>query len=144
MILLDTNIVSENFRPKPNRAVISWVDSQPAGSLYLCTPVLAELRFGLERLATGQRKDELQTAIDRVENDYFRGRILVLDVNAAAEYGRLVAKRQRIGRPIQQMDGLIAAIASINRLTLATRDTRDFADLGLDMVNPFEPTASNS
>jgi len=140
MILLDTNIVSENFRPQPNPAVVLWVDSQPTGSLYICTPVLAELRFGLEKLPTGQRKDALQTAIDRIENDYFRGRILALDINAAAEYGRLAASRQRIGRPIQQMDGLIAAIASINRLTIATRNTRDFADLGLDMVNPFELT----
>jgi hypothetical protein len=138
MILLDTNIVSENLRPRPNPAVISWVDSQPAESLYICTPVLAELRFGLEKLAPGQRKNVLQAAIDRIENDYFRGRILIFDINASAEYGRLAARRQRIGRPIQQMDGLIAAIASIHRLTLVTRDTRDFADLGLELINPFE------
>jgi hypothetical protein len=88
-------------------------------------------------LANGQRKNVLQAAIDRIENDYFRGRILVLDVSAAAEYGRLAARRQRIGRPIQQMDGLIAAIASIHRMTIATRDTKDFADLGLELINPF-------
>jgi hypothetical protein len=144
MILLDTNVVSENLRPQPNPAVISWVDSQPTGSLYLCTPVLAELRFGLERLAAGERKGMLLAAIDRIENDYFRGRILVFDINAAAEYGRLAAGRQRLGRRIQQMDGLIAAIASIHRLTIATRDTRDFADLGLDIINPFEPSIAPS
>ncbi len=138
MILLDTNIVSEIYRPQPHATVIVWIDAQPRASLYLCTPVLAELRFDIELLASSSRKDRLRTTIDRLENELYRDRILVFDAAVASEYGKLAAKRQRAGRPIEQMDGLIAAIALINGAAIATRNTKDFADLGLDVINPFE------
>jgi toxin FitB len=140
MILLDTNVVSENFRPRPSPVVVAWIDAQPANELYLCTPVLAELHFGVERLEPGRRRTSLQDFVDRIENSYFRGRILPLDVAASAAYGRLVATRERMGRRIEQMDALIAAIALSQHATLATRDTGHFSDLGLDLINPFEPT----
>jgi predicted nucleic acid-binding protein len=141
MILLDTNIISEIYRPEPNTAVIAWIDSQPSPLLYLCTPVLAELRFGMERFASGARKDRLRATIDRFESDIYRDRILVLDLAGAAEYGRVAAKRQKLGRPIEQMDALIAAIALVNGAAVATRNVRDFVDLGIDLINPFEMTA---
>jgi predicted nucleic acid-binding protein len=140
VIILDTNVVSEPLRSRPDLKVRNWIDAQTASELYLCTPVLAELHFGLERLAAGARKDRLRASIDRFENDLYRGRILVLDAAGAAEYGRLVAMRRRMGRPIQQMDALIAAIALTHRAFLATRNVNDFADLGLDIINPFEST----
>jgi predicted nucleic acid-binding protein len=138
VIILDTNIVSEPLRPRPDLRVRNWIDAQTAGELFLCTPVLAELHFGVERLAAGVRKDRLRASIDRFENDLYRGRILALDTAAAAAYGRLVAMRERMGRPIQQMDGLIAAIALTHRAFLATRNVSNFASLGLDLINPFE------
>lgn len=138
MIVLDTNVVSEIYRPRPSGPVIAWLDAQPRTSLYLCTPVLAELRFGVELLEQSMRKDRLRATIDRLENEIYRDRILVFDAASAVEYGRLAASRQRAGRPIEQMDALIAAIALINGATLATRNDKDFADLGLDVFNPFE------
>jgi predicted nucleic acid-binding protein len=140
MILLDTNIISENFRPRPYPAVLAWIDAQPANSLYMCAPVLAELRFGAERLAPGRNQTNLRSAIDRIENSYFRGRILPFDAAAAAQYGRISATRERMGRRIGQMDALIAAIALTQRATLATRDSGDFADLGLELIDPFDMT----
>src|SRR6266702_6140573 len=98
MILLDTNVISEHLRPHPRPTVLAWVDAQPATSLYICAPVLAELRFGVERLEPGRNQINLRAAIDRIEGSVFRGRILLFDAAAAAEYGRLVAKRERIGR----------------------------------------------
>jgi predicted nucleic acid-binding protein len=144
VIILDTNVVSEPFRPHPDLRVRNWIDAQPANTLFICAPVLAELHFGLERLAAGARKDRLRTNIERIENDLYRGRILPLDAAAAAEYGRLVVKRERMGRPIKQMDALIAAIALTHGAVLATRDVDDFANLGLDVINPFESSASAS
>ncbi|MBI3702540.1 MAG: type II toxin-antitoxin system VapC family toxin [Rhizobiales bacterium] len=138
MILLDTNIVSELYKPVPSSLVIAWLDVQPVDSLYLCTPVLAELRFGAELLDDGKRKDWLRATINQLENELYRERILVFDAASAAEYGRIAAARRRNGRTIQQMDGLIAAIALANRATLATRDINGFGDLGLDVINPFE------
>jgi predicted nucleic acid-binding protein len=140
MILLDTNIVSEAWRPKPNLAVIAWIDAQPASSLYLCTPVLAELRFGVERLPTGSRKDRIRMLVDKLETDTYQGRILTLDTTAASEFGRVAAKRERVGRRMEPMDALVAAIAISHQATLATRDIGDFANLGLDVINPFEST----
>lgn len=139
MILLDTNVVSEAWRPTPDLAVIAWIDRQRASSLYLCTPVLAELRFGIERLPASPRKERIRALVDRLEADTYQGRILPLDTPAAAEFGRVAAKRERAGKRMEPMDALIAAIAIAHQATLATRDVREFANLGLDLVNPFEP-----
>jgi toxin FitB len=142
LIVLDTNIVSESFRPRPNPSVVAWLNTQPKSSLYLCTPVLAELRFGIEKLPSGPRQNDLRLRIDRLEHVLFQDRILLLDPSAASEFGRLTAARERMGRRIEPMDGLIAAIALSNRMTLATRDVSDFADIGLDLINPFEASPS--
>jgi toxin FitB len=141
VIILDTNIVSESFKPQPSPTVVAWLNSQPASSFYLCTPVLAELRFGIERLAAGRRKRDLQMRIEKIENDYFADRILPFDVGAAAEFGRLSARREKAGRRIDAMDACIAAIALAHRAEVATRDVGDFSDIGLTIFNPFEPSA---
>ena len=140
MIVLDTNLISEGFRPIPNEAAIAWLKAQPVESLYLCTPVLAELRYGVEKLPSGRRQRDLLGRVDSVE-DFFRDRLLVLDQAAAAEFGRLAALRQRKGRQIEPMDALIAAIASAQGFALATRDIDDFADLGIELINPFGDAA---
>jgi len=137
MILLDTNIVSEPWKPRPDRSVIAWLKAQPFSSLYICAPVLAELRFGAERLDGGLRRDFLRASIDHLENVGYRGRILALDGPAAAEFGRLAARGERAGRAMGLVDAMIAAIALANRATVATRDESDFADIGLELVNPF-------
>ena len=85
MILLDTNVLSEGLRPQPNMRVKAWTDAQQHSTLYLCTPVIAELRFGLERLSDGRRKSDLRQGIDKIENDLFLGRILPFDLAAAHE-----------------------------------------------------------
>lgn len=143
MIILDTNVVSESFRPRPNNIVMEWLDAQTASDIYICAPVLAELSFGIERIADGARKDHLRVAIERLQNDLFRDRILPFDIAAAVQYGRLVAHRERIGRPIQQMDALIAAIGLSNQATLATRNIQDFGALGLTIIDPFASPPSD-
>lgn len=142
MILLDTNVVSEPWRQTPSPAVVAWLDSQPADSLYLCTPVIAELRFGAERLAAGSRKDRLLDRIELLENEGFQGRIFAFDLAAAAAFGRIGASRERVGRRMEPVDAMIAAIAISHGMKLATRDTNDFADIGLDVINPFEAVAA--
>ena len=138
MILLDTNIVSEMLKPRPSAAVDAWLNTQPWSSLYLCTPVLAELRFGVERLAPGRRQNALAASIDRIENEYYRDRILSFDTAAAGVFARIAAQRERQGRRMEPVDGFIAAIALTHGATFATRDVNDFAELGLDLINPFE------
>jgi toxin FitB len=138
MIILDTNVLSNSYHAKPNPDVRAWLNRQSADSLYLCTPVLAEVQFGIERLPDGARKSHLRATIKEIASRIFRGRILVFDGEAATEFGRLMAARERLGRRMGQMDGLIAAIALTHRAAIATRDIMDFANLGIELVNPFE------
>lgn len=142
MILLDTNVISEAFRIAPSAAVRAWLDAQTPADLFLCAPVLAELRYGIERLAAGARRAGLEQALSDVETDLFDNRILPLDRASAYEFGRVLARRTGVGRPIATMDALIAAIALSHRMAIATRDVVDFDGLGLNVINPFEPAAA--
>ena len=142
MILLDTNVVSEPHRRKPDRAVQDWLNGQPAQDLYLCTPVLAELRYGCERLPSGARRNRLESWLEDLERQHFVDRILPFDQLAAHEFGRVMSRREKTGRPIKPMDALIAAIAICHAASIATRDMTDFADLGLELISPFQAPVS--
>jgi toxin FitB len=138
VILLDTNVISEIMRPDGAENARLWLDAQPTRSIYICAPVLAELRFGVELLEPGARRARLEQAYERIAAELFVGRILAFDRSAADHYGKLRAKRRRTGKPIGAMDALIAAIALANSMILATRNTGDFEGVGLPLVNPFE------
>lgn len=137
MILIDTNVVSETWRPQPSFVVLAWLDAQTKDSLYICTPVLAELRFGSERLPLGSKRDRLRARIDALEAGY-KDRILPFDIEAASAFGVIGAQRERVGRRMEPVDAMIAAIAVAHGMKLATRDTSDFGDIGLEVINPFE------
>jgi hypothetical protein len=137
MILLDTNVVSEGLRPRPDPNVGKWLDGQRPTDLFLCMPVLAELHYGAALLLDGARRIHLELAIKRIE-DAFAERTLPFDRAAAREYGRIVAQRDKLGRATGTMDGLIAAIAKVHGATVATRHVYGFAGIDLDVVNPFE------
>jgi predicted nucleic acid-binding protein len=137
MILLDTNVVSEPTKPRPDANVRAWIDSQSANTLFICTPVLAELHFGVHGLPAGARRGRLESYIEDLQNDLYADRILSFDASAAVEYGRVMAMRIRIGRPIRQMDALIAAIACAHRAVLVTRNVDDFVGLDIEVLNPF-------
>lgn len=141
MIILDTNVISEGFRPHPDLLVLDWLNGKSALGFALCTPVLAELRYGIERLPTGARRNALEHLVTSAQSDLFGGDILAFDRASAHEFGRVVAKRNQLGRPISQMDALIAAIAIANSASIATRDVEGFAGLGIELINPFAPAA---
>ena len=140
MIILDTNVVSEGFRETPHSAVRFWMDAQSHETLYLCSPVLAEIRFGIALLPPGRMRTRLQAGADTLEFDQYEGRILSFDARAAAAYAKLAAARRQSGRPVGLMDGFIAAIALANNADIATRDTHGFSDVGLNVINPFDFT----
>ncbi len=142
MIVLDTNIISEGFRKAPSATVRVWLDAQAPTDLFLCAPVLAELRYGIERLTPGARKAALEALLLNVETELFDNRILPFDRASAYEFGRILVRRNSMGRPIATMDAIIAAIAISHRMALATRDVVDFSGLELDLINPFEPAAA--
>jgi hypothetical protein len=137
MILLDTNVVSDSLRDVRDPAVQRWFNVQRQADLFLAAPVLAELRYGVERLPAGRRRKRLDEAIRDIETNVFAARVLPFDHDCANAYGKILVRRERRGRPIGIMDGLIAAVAVVHGATLATRDTSDFDHLGIDLVNPF-------
>lgn len=141
MIILDTNIISEPGKPIPDATVLAWLNKQHRPLLYLAVPTIAELSFGGQRtfLRSGSRRF-LEHLRIIVEED-FAGRILPLDLLSTEAYGLVRAKREKAGRPINQIDAMIAAICLVHGATLATRNVRDFEGLDLKLVNPFEAGA---
>lgn len=137
MIVLDTNVVSELSKAAPDVTVIAWVDAQ--GGLAITATTLAELRFGVARLPQGKRRTALSQAISAFVSEDLEGRVLPFDGASADVYGLIAATRERAGRPIRVADGQIAAICGVHEAVLATRNVRDFADTGIDVVNPWDP-----
>jgi predicted nucleic acid-binding protein len=137
MIVLDTNVLSELMRRRPAGRVVRWVDEQDASALAITAVTVAELLYGVARLADGARKTELAAAVDALVREDFAGRVLSFDVAAAAHYAELVAERERQGRPVSASDGQIAAICRCYGAALATRNVRDFDGVGLGLVDPW-------
>ncbi len=132
--LIDTNVLSELRRPKPEAGVVDWFRDHGWRTLYLSVLTLGEIRKGIAKLPAGPRRDLLDQWLVLDLPHYFSGRLLTLDADTADEWGRLCAKVQR---PLPAIDGLIAATALRHGLGLVTRNTRDFEDLGLTLVNPW-------
>jgi toxin FitB len=140
VIILDTSVISELTRPRPELAVISWLDSLPTEETAITAITTGELRYGVQHLPDGRRKNELSDAIHTIINTDFRGRVEPFDVLAADQYASVLAARERGGRPISTSDAQIAAICRVLDATLATRNTSDFTDTGVDLIDPWKPT----
>jgi predicted nucleic acid-binding protein len=137
LIVLDTNVVSELMRAEPAPAVMDWVNAQPSDQLWLCSVVVAELLYGVGRLPEGAHKRQLASAVEAMVFEDFAGRTLPFDLEAAAAYAQLVTQRKRAGEPIAMADAQVGAICAVHGATLATRNARDFAKLGLKLINPW-------
>jgi len=137
MIVLDTDVASGLMRPNCDPRLVSWLDACPPESMWLTAVTVYELRYGVEALPEGRRRDELDRAINRALTDDFGGRVLPLDEAAAAIAASLAVSRKRQGRPIEIRDTLIAGIVLSRKAELATRNIRHFRDLDVSVVDPF-------
>lgn len=136
MIVVDTNIVSELMKPSPESTVREWVRAQDPDELHTTAISLAEIRYGIERLPRGRRKDLLRTTADEVFAA-FADQILPFDAAAARLYATIVTTRDDAGLPIDGFDAQIAAICSLHHGTLATRNVKDFFGAGIEITNPW-------
>jgi toxin FitB len=137
VIIVDTNVVSELMRPSPSQRVRDWVSAQAPGELCTTAITVAEIRYGLERLADGRRKQSLLSAATEVFaafSDY----IQPFDADAAIWYATIVARRDRLGQPIDGFDAQIAAICRTRGAALATRNAKDFRETGIDVIDPWQ------
>ena len=137
MIILDTNVLSTLMQKEPERAVVAWVDRQPAESVWITSITLFEAHLGLALLPAGRRQQTLQAAFAQLLEQDLENRVLDFDGAAAVEAAALAAERQRAGRPVDMRDTQIAGIALARRATLATRNVRHFADLKVPVVDPW-------
>ncbi|WP_353815703.1 type II toxin-antitoxin system VapC family toxin [Agromyces sp. SYSU T00266] len=137
MIVLDTNVISELFRPQPDARVVSWLATL-TGEVAITTITLAELFAGVRRLPGGRRRSELEMAIDAALQPYRDSRsVLAFDERAAHRYADVLSDREHAGRPISMADAQIAAICLANGAACATRNVKDFADTGVDVIDPW-------
>lgn len=134
-VLLDTNVISELTKPQPTANVIRFLEETP--DLWLTSITLYELRFGLALMPAGKRRDSIRIVVDGILAVY-RERILPIDQREAERAAELRAKAQQQGQHVTLADALIAGVAAIHGLTLATRNIKDFAALLTDVINPWE------
>ena len=137
MIILDTNVLSALMRKVPDADVVGWLDRQPAESVWITSITLFEARLGIALLPDGKRRRALTSAFGRLLDEDLENRVLDFDTGAANEAAELAARRQRAGRPIDIRDTQIAGIALVRHATLATRNTRHFADLEISVIDPW-------
>ena len=136
-VLLDTNVVSEMLRPTPNPAVERWVAERPGSELYFSAVGEAEMRYGVAILPAGRRKNALALAIDAILREDFEDRVLPFDSDAAREYAEIAAARRAAGYSAAPADCQIAAIARSRGMVVATRNIRDFVEMGIELINPW-------
>lgn len=135
--LLDTNVISEPMKARPNLGVVAWLAQVDEDSVFLSVVTITELRYGIERLATGKRRSRLDEWLRKDLASRFGGRIVEVDLEIADACGRLVVRTEAAGRPMEPRDAFIAATAEVRGLTLVTRNVTDFEAALKGVVTPW-------
>jgi len=136
--LLDTNIVSEWVKPHPKSGVAAWLAEADEDRVFVSVITLAEVRYGVERLAASTRRKRLNEWLEEELPLRFEGRILNVDSKIADACGRTIARAEALGRRIDAMDALLAATAEAHDLILVTRNVSDFDPVLKTMINPWQ------
>lgn len=138
-ILLDTNVLSELMRPRPEEAVMAWFERHSGTTFYVSVITQAEIMLGISLLPVGKRRDALAGAAEGMFAQEFAGRCLPFDQSAAVLYGPIVSGRRSAGLGCSTEDALIAATALAHGYPLATRNLKDFSSIeGLVLYDPWE------
>lgn len=135
--LLDTNVISEWVKPRPDQGVIEWLAAVDEDRVYISVITVSEIRFGIEQLPSGARRKRIETWFTTDLPMRFEKRILPVNLEIADACGKILSRRRAAGRPIGPMDAFIAATARLADLTLVTRNVSDFGILDLPMLSPW-------
>jgi toxin FitB len=135
--LLDTNVISEGLKPRPNPGVTAWGLQQSAQDLFVSALSFGEIRRGVELRFHDARRARIDDWLSNILPIQFRGRILPVDEEVALEWGRISAQGQQQGRVLPAVDGLLVATALVHGMTLVTRNERDCAGRGVPTLNPW-------
>ena len=136
--LLDTNCISELVRPKPDPRVMEWMEAADEGMLYLSVLTFGEIRKGLAGLAQGKRRTHLETWLQVELQARFAGRVVPIDAAIADRWGLIASEAKRRGKSLSVIDGLLAATALHQNLTVVSRNVSDFTNAQVQVLNPWE------
>ena len=136
--LLDTNVISETVRPRPDNTVLDWIESQIPSDLFLAAQTLGELVRGARRVKEQARREQFERWIQQDLARQFDGHILPFDASTAAVWGRLMGDGDRAGRRPSAADAQIAAAAIQHDLTLVTRNVKDFRNFDIRLLDPWQ------
>ncbi len=139
--LIDTCCVSELIKPKPDTNVVRWFSDHDEQEMFLSVLTIGELRKGIEKLPDSKRKDALAHWFEHDVTERFAGRMLDVTALESQTWGEVMAGAARNGRPIPDIDGLLAAFAIANGLTLVTRNTKDMIATGVSLIDPWSYSA---
>ena len=137
--LLDTCIISELIAKQPNQSVIAWLETQTPETLHFSVVTLGEVAKGIRKLPDSRRKSTLTHWLNQDLPNRFVSRIESLDAETMLIWGELVGSLELQGRSLPVLDSIIAAIALKGSFHLVTRNVKDFAELGIEVINPFMP-----
>jgi len=138
MIILDTNILSAVMQEKGDRTILAWLNKQAWESIWTTAITVFEIQLGVLILTKGKRRVKLEEAFQQALENVLEGRILPFDQDAALAAGALAAERRRHGITVDMRDTQIAGIAIAKRSAIATRNTKDFKELTVPVINPWE------
>jgi predicted nucleic acid-binding protein len=139
--LLDTNILSELRRPKPESKVVDFVTSKPLDLLFVSTVTFAEIRFGIERIADAGRRAKLNDWLAHKVRPMFAQRVLPATEDIMFKWRLLIAEGRKAGHTYSQPDLIIAATALHHGLTVVSRDVSDFKKARVPVLNPWREQA---
>jgi hypothetical protein len=137
VIVLDTNVISEMMRDRPDAAVLARLDQFPVESVWTTSISVFEIRHGFQILAAGRTRKRLETAFSAIVDDDLEGRVLPLDFDAATKAGIIAADCRLAGRSIEIRDALISGIAAARKAAIVTRNVKHFANTGVPLINPW-------
>ena len=135
--LLDTNVISEVISKQPNPKVVQWMRETDPQQIFLSVLTIGEIKRGIARLPNSSRKEELETWFGNTLLNQQEHRILAIDLPVMLTWGQLTAELESQGRTLPVIDSLIASIAMYHRLTLVTRNEKDFEGTGVIVLNPW-------
>jgi hypothetical protein len=138
MIVLDTNVLSEIMRPRPDAGVVRWIAAHALAELFTTSVTKAEVLYGIQLLPPGKRREGLRAEAEKMFDVDFAERVLAFGSDSASAFAVIAADRRSKGKPISDLDAQIAAIALTHKATLATRNISDFENCGIELIDPWE------
>jgi len=136
--LLDTCVISEFVKPRPERKLIEWLNGVDGDQVFISAATIGEIQYGISNLPASNRRTELEVWLNADLTGRFAGRMLSLDMDTFIVWGQMAARQKQQGEPMGVMNSLIAATARQYKMVLVTRNVSDFKATGLSLLNPWE------